>query len=102
MAGGVLGILVNSDRHFDQVLKLAEAATATGRQVRIHVLQKGFGLFSTGYFDRLSRLTRISACAAGLDGGGPQRPGSLPGTVDIVSEQQFAEVMRELDRAVVF
>lgn len=102
MPGGVLGILVNSDRHFDYVLKLAEAATATGRQVRIHVLEKGFGLFSTGYFDRLRRLSRITACAAGAGKNGPQSPLSLPGTVDIVSERQFADVLREFDRAVVF
>jgi hypothetical protein len=46
----VLGILVNSDQHFDYVLKLTAAATAKGKEVQIHLLDKGVGLLFTDLY----------------------------------------------------
>jgi hypothetical protein len=100
--GHILGILVNSDRYFDYVLKLSEAAFAAGKDVWIHVLEKGFGLFAAGQFADLSRIARITACAAGQVRPTAEGPCQLPATVEIVSAGEFAEILRSFDRTVVF
>lgn len=100
--GHILGILVNSDRHFDYVLKLSEAASAAGKSVWIHVLGKGFGLFAAGQLTALSRMARITACAAGLPRAAAEGSCRLPTEVEIVSAGEFAGILRKFDRTVVF
>jgi hypothetical protein len=99
--GQVLGILVNSDKYFEHVLKLAEAATASGKKVRVHVLDKGLGLFCAGQFAPLSRLAQITVCGD-LAASASRAPLQLPDTVKIVSARRVADLMRGFDRTVVF
>ena len=101
-SGRTLGILVNSDKYFEYVLKLAEAATAKGRQVRILVLGKGVRLFATDEFARLSRMAQITAGATDRGNLGFQETDPLPDTVTVVSAQKFMDVLGEFDRTVVF
>jgi hypothetical protein len=100
--GQILGILVNSDRYFDYILKLSEAASTAGKSVWIHVLDKGFDLFAAGQFAALSRMTRITACAAGLARPASAGPCQLPAMVKIISAGEFADILRKFDRTVVF
>ena len=97
-----LGILVNSDKYFDYVLRLAQAASERGKQVRVHVLDKGFGLFSAKEFSDLSRLANVTACSAGMASPAGEKPVLLPQTVAVVPPERLADILREFDRTVVF
>jgi hypothetical protein len=98
----ILGILVNSDKYFDYVLKLAQAATNGGKLVRIHVLDKGFGLFSAREFPALKRLANVTACAAGMASTAGEKPILLPQTVAAVPPERLTDILMEFDRTVVF
>lgn len=99
---GTLGILVNSDEHFDYVLKLTEAATAKGRQVRIHLLDKGLGLLSSDALAPISRMAKISACAAGIEAMAATVSAGLSASVELVAPHRLAELLQAFDRIVVF
>ena len=100
--GQTLGILVNSDKYFEYVLKLAQAATDRGKQVRILVLEKGFGLFATKEFTVLIRIAQITAGAVDMQKSGFREPFKLPDAVKVVSAQQITDILGEFDRTVVF
>ncbi len=57
-----LGIIVNSNRYFGFVEKLADAALDQEKQVRIHLLGLGCEFIKTDACRRLSRLTRMTLC----------------------------------------
>ena len=101
-SGRTLGILVNSDKYFEYVLKLAEAATAKGQQVRILVLGKGFRLFATDEFAMLRRMARITTGAVDMGNPGFPETSPLPDSVTVVSAQKFVDVLGKFDRTVVF
>jgi len=101
-SGRTLGILVNSDKYFEYVMKLAEAATAKGERVRILVLGKGFRLFATDGFTRLSRMAQVTAGTTGMGNLACQETAPLPDTVTVVSAQKFMDVLGGFDRTVVF
>ena len=58
-----LGIVVNSNRYFSFVTKMADAAMQNGRQVRLCLLGSGIAYTETKAFTRLSGLVSISVCA---------------------------------------
>ena len=97
-----LGILVNSDEHFDYVLKLTDAAISKGKQVQIHLLDKGVSIVFTDLFDRLNAKARISACSEGIRTIAGNAPFNVPDTVEIVSPHQFPRILKGVDRTVVF
>ena len=97
-----LGILVNSDEHYDYVLKLTAAATAKGRQVRIHLLDKGLGLLFSDALEPIGRMARISACAAGMDALPPKVSAGLSASVELVAPHHLADLLQVFDRVVVF
>jgi hypothetical protein len=98
---GVLGILVHTDRYFEYALKLAEAASAKGRRVRVHLLDKGIGLLSSDSLRSLGRVAQISACAAGVQAAAATTPG-LKASVEIVSHRHLPTLLQSFDRIVVF
>lgn len=101
-SNNILGVLVNSDEYFDYVLKLTAAATAKGKEVRIHLLDKGLGLLFSEVFAPLNRLARITACAEGMRAVAPDAPLCVPGSVKMISPLQLALILKGVDRTVVF
>jgi hypothetical protein len=58
-----LGIIINSNRYFSYVMKLADASMDKGKQVRIHMLGSGCEFIKTDACTRLSRLCQMTLCA---------------------------------------
>lgn len=97
-----LGIVVNSNRYFDFVEKLTDAALEQGKQVRIHLLGSGCEFMHTDACLRLSRLVQMTLCPAI-----PQRDGGAPGKVcqrgvDVVPPRELSAILQNCHRYVVF
>ncbi|MDA8168892.1 MAG: hypothetical protein M0Z59_04225 [Nitrospiraceae bacterium] len=60
-----LGILVTTDRHFDDVIGLARAAAAKGHEVRIFNMDAGTKLLENPGFTSLSKIPGISMSFCG-------------------------------------
>lgn len=97
-----LGIVVNSNRYFDFVEKLTDAALAQGKQVRIHLLGSGCEFIHTHACLRLSRLVRMTLCPST-----PQQDSGAPGEyrqrdVDVVPPRELSAILQNCNRYVVF
>ena len=97
-----LGILVNSNRYFDFVEKLADAALMRGKQVRIHLLGSGCEFIHTDACLRLSRLVQMTLCPCT-----PQQGSEAPGKVgqhgvDVVPPRELSAILQDCHRYVVF
>jgi len=55
-----LGILVNSDRHPEHVLGIAQAGADNGHDVSVFVMDDGVLLFGTPTFEQLVGLASVS------------------------------------------
>lgn len=100
-----LGILITSEKYFDQVSHLAEAACAEGKDVRI--VFSGTGVLSTlrPEFEALAKKVKISICdvsfrAYGLDA--KKRKISGLSRESLASQGQNAEMLLKTDRCLVF
>ncbi|MCF8052272.1 MAG: hypothetical protein K9L59_13605 [Desulfobacterales bacterium] len=89
---GRLGILVNSDRHPEYVLKLCQAASLRGRQVSVHFTGAGLGLAEGPLIETLEGMAHISRelHSSGRDG------------VPKLPCLALSEFFRRCDRTVVF
>lgn len=97
-----LGIIVNSNRHFDFVTKLAEAATGNAKQVCIHLLGAGCEFVKTEACARLSQRARITLCADSARRVAPQAVDKVPGSVSLVPTQELTRILERCQRYVVF
>lgn len=97
-----LGIIVNSNRYFGFVEKLAHAALEQRKQVSIHLLGSGCEFVETDACTRLYPLVRMTLC---LPGGhqkmGNPRGHSLPG-VSVVPPRELSRFLKDCHRYVVF
>ena len=94
-SAGTLGLLVNSNAHFEAVLNLAEAAAAVNKTVRVHILSNGLELLMDDCFERLERVAAISVCPIGRLEGGPCE------ALRRVAPRQLADVLVGCDRYLV-
>jgi len=97
-----LGILVNSNQHFDFVLKLAEAATAKGKHVKIHLQGPGLDLIASDFFEHLLNIAQISISAAGLRGSAATVQQKFPKSLKTVTPKKLNSMLNECKRHVVF
>ena len=98
----ILGILVNSDKYFDFVYMLTEAACAKGRTVNIHLHETGLGLIFFAGFGRLSQMAKITICEVGPEKLATELNGRIPESVTIVSARNLAAMFKSWARYVVF
>jgi hypothetical protein len=94
-----LGIIVNSNRYFGFVEKLADAALDQEKQVRIHLLGSGCEFIKTDACRRLSRLT-LCVLTAQQNTVKPfdyHQPG-----VAVVPPQELSLILQDCYRYVVF
>ncbi|MGD8367632.1 MAG: hypothetical protein PVG78_08320 [Desulfobacterales bacterium] len=87
-----LGILVNSDRHPEYILRLARAARDRGKSVLVHFSGAGIRLADGPFCSALSDLAELSADP---NGGGVGRPPAVSGV-------GLSDFLRRCDRCVVF
>lgn len=97
-----LGIIVNSNRYFGFVTNLADAALDKERQVRIHLLGKGWEFIKTDACPRLSRLTRITLCELSAQQNASQYTHHIQRRIFIVPPQELSIILRDCYRYVVF
>lgn len=97
-----LGIIVNSNRYFAFVDKLAGAALAKGKQVRIHLVGSGCEFINTEACARLSRKARCTLCAASMEKMALRVAGGIPGGVSLVPPQALTRIVKACHRCVVF
>lgn len=97
-----LGILVNSNQHFDLVLKLAEAATSKGKHVKIHLQGPGTGLVDSDPFEHLLNNPRISISANDFrhSAAAGQHKDAKP--LKTVASKKLNRILNECKRHVVF
>ena len=100
-----LGILVSSDRHLADVVKLSAAAYEKDIQVRIFFTGKGVLLTMAPEFKQLVGKAKLSICdvsfrANGLHGREQEVPGV--GFKDFATQGRNAEMLNEVDRYLVF
>ena len=97
-----LGIIVNSNRYFGFVEKLADAALEQDKQVRIHLLGPGCEFIKTDACTRLSRLTQVTLCKLTVQ----QHAGELSGhpqhDVVAVPSRELSLILKDCKRYVVF
>ena len=98
----MLGIIVNSNRYFEFVTRLAEAAAEHDKAVRIHLLGDGCEFVTTEACTRLSRQTRITMCAksAGRLTQGIEKEANE--RIALVPPQELTRLLQQCDRYVVF
>ena len=97
-----LGILVNSNQYFDFVLKLAEAASAKGKHVKIHLQGQGLELIASDSFGHLLNIARISTSAAGLRCSAVTVQQKFSKSLKVVTPKKLNRMLNECKRHVVF
>jgi hypothetical protein len=97
-----LGIIVNSNRYFSFVEKLADAALEQEKQVRIHLLGPGCEFVKTDACTRLSRLARVTMCELTLQENADKLSSHSQRGVAVVPSQELSLVLKDCKRYVVF
>ncbi len=100
--GEKLGILVGTDKYFDYVINLAEAAHTKGKTVEIFFTGTGVKLTQRAEFEKLVGKAKLSVCDVSFRGYG--LTGDVPGVgfKDFATQARNAEMLNECDRYVVF
>lgn len=97
-----LGILVNTNKHRDDVVAITRAAVAKGHTVEIHVMDEGTRLLSDGGFTDLCKeeSVKMSFCDHSATGLGT-KPDTAP--EDVVTGSQFdnATMNHDCDKVIV-
>lgn len=97
-----LGIIVNSNRYFGFVEKLADAALGQKKQVRIHLMGSGCEFIKTEACTRLSRLVRMTLCALTAQQHAGRPSDHFQRGVVVVPPQELSVVLKDCKRYVVF
>jgi len=101
-AKNTLGIIVNSNRYFDYVTHLAEAAAAHGKTVYIHLLGAGCQFAATDACMQLNDLAQITMCAKSSQKLEQVFVESVADQIPLVPAQTLTRVLAQCDRHVVF
>ena len=97
-----LGIVVNSNRYFDFVTHLAEAAADHDKTVHIHLLGDGCEFATTEACIRLSRQARITMCAKSARQIVQEDVERVKDGISLVPPQELTRLLKQCDRYVVF
>lgn len=97
-----LSILVQSDKYFDFVEKLADAAVEKGASVKIHILGDGVSMIQSDIFVRLAKRARISICATSFKRRFKVNIPQVPLSVAVVPSDCIVDLLKWSDRHVVF
>ena len=97
-----LGILVTSDRHFDHVAGVTEAAVSAGKDVTIFFTGEGVRLTAHSGFGRLPEIAKVDLCEVSYKANGLE--GDVPGLTfkNFATQAKNAEMIEDSDRYLVF
>ena len=101
-AKDILGIIVNSNRYFDFVANLAEAAADHDKVVHIHLLGDGCEFASTEACARLRLQARITMCAKSACQVAKGVVEGVQGDIPLVPPQELTRLLKQCCRYVVF
>lgn len=101
-AGNTLGIIVNSNRYFEFVTQLAEAAVALDKAVRIHLLGDGCEFATTEACTLLSRQTQITMCEKSAQKMTQCIGNRAKSHITLVPQQAWTRLLKQCVRHVVF
>ena len=101
-SGNTLGIIVNSNRYFESVAQLAEAAVEHDKTVCIHLLGEGCEFVTTEACARLSLVGRITMCAKSAQKMVQKIGERAKNRITLVPRQGMTRLLEECDRHVVF
>ena len=97
-----LGIIVNSNRYFGFVARMAEAALAKRRPVRIHLIGPGCAFLKTPDCVRLSASATITLCDLSVRQLALDDLGPIQGRVSRVPPEELSMILEHCGRYVVF
>ena len=97
-----LGIIVNSNRYFSFVEKLADAALGQEKQVKIHLLGSGCEFIKTDACTRLSCLAQMTLCALSAQQSAVKPCDHHQTGVVVVPPQELSLILQDCYRYVVF
>lgn len=97
-----LGIVVNSNRYFDFVVNLAEAAAEHDKVVHIHLLGAGCEFIITDGCMRLSRWVQITMCSKSAQQIVQEEAERVKDRICMVPPQELTRLLKQCDRYVVF
>lgn len=99
---GTLGIIVNSNKYFEFVVLLAQAAADQDTAVHIHLLGSGCQFALTDACMRISRQVRITMCATSADKMAQGAAEAANGRISLVPPRELTRLLEQCDRHVVF
>jgi predicted peroxiredoxin len=96
-----LGILVNTNKHFDYIYQLAKAARKKGIDTHIFFTGQGVLLTQKKEFERFVDLARLSVCEVSFRA--HHLKGDVPGVgfKDFATQAVNAEMVAQCDRYIV-
>lgn len=97
-----LGIIVNSNRYFSFVEKMADAALGQEKQVRIHLLGSGCEFIKTDACTRLSHLAQMTLCALTVQKNSVNHFDHRQCDIVVVPPQELSLILQDCYRYVVF
>jgi hypothetical protein len=97
-----LGIIVNSNRYFDQVTHLADAAIRNKKIVRMLLLGQGLAYIHTTAYNRLRNAVRISLCSISSRQYISQHIDLTDKSIPVVHPMELSKILKECYRYVVF
>ena len=97
-----LGILVTSDRHFDHVVGVVEAAKRAGKDVTVFFTGEGVLLTRRPDFGRLPEIAKVDLCEVSYQANGLEGEVAGLNFKNFATQAKNAEMMEDSDRFVVF
>ncbi len=97
-----LGIIVNSNRYFDFVANLAEAAADHDKAVHIHLVGVGCQFATTDACMRLSCQARITMCSKSAQETAHAFVDGIKDSISLVPPQELTKLLKQCGRHVVF
>ena len=97
-----LGIIVNTNRYFDFVSPLVEAAADHNKSVHIHLVGSGCQFAVTDACMRLSQKAWITMCAKSARQMVPGIEEGIKGRISLVPPEDLTKLLKQCDRHVVF
>lgn len=97
-----LGIVVNSNRYFEFVVNLAEAAADHDKVVHIHLLGDGCEFIITDGCRHVSRWARITMCSKSAQKTVQEDAERVKNRIPLVPPQELTRLLKQCGRYVVF
>lgn len=96
-----LGILVNSDKHLDDIVGIVNSAASKGHEVMMFTMDKGINLFKQDVFKNLCSVEGVtmSYCDHSGKNEGLDKDG-MPDTITCGSQFDNANMMHAVDKVI--